>query len=431
MRDYTDSGSPEGMPGRGSGYAIESELLAPAPRSMPDFVYESRYVKNQKQLQRGLLIAAIICLIAQFIPPLQRLALYVLPLGYAGWLAVALLAGYLFSKLNILRGQGPLRYLTHGEAIVGIVETLVKQPTLVVNGSETQFSFVAGMRVIHPETGEETGIAVASNGLASSEKDRYDTTLKIGDQATLVYFPGKFDKSVKVYGFLDLNPAAQYITKAEKRRSAFEIIGIGLAILAFCGLILAAFSIERYEPLKFPLNPLSIGVIAAGAIAGLLGLYFGYRHETRAARTRDLRNAAALAEGRAIELGYEPTGFLGKSRSLVLALLLIVGAPGLCGAITWSTEIFLNGLLDHSEPELVPVRLGDLYVETHSLIFRQYKVEFWMEGQEKKRTLSTTPEQLFVLDGSSTGVAVVKDGFFGWPWVQAILPGNMLQADSP
>lgn len=73
-------------------------------------------------------------------------------------------------------------------------------------------------------------------------------------------------------------------------------------------------------------------------------------------------------------------------------------------------------------PPPVPVRLGERFTVTQSLIFRQYKVKYTLEVETKVRTLSTSPRSLDLLMTSDEGVALVKDGLMGWPWVAAVVP---------
>jgi hypothetical protein len=59
---------------------------------------------------------------------------------------------------------------------------------------------------------------------------------------------------------------------------------------------------------------------------------------------------------------------------------------------------------------------------THVFVIREYEIEFSLAGSEKRHKLLTTPEELSPFH-SEQAVAQVREGRFGWPWVEAVLPG--------
>ncbi len=407
-------------------YPLEPELLEETPRQIPGFVYDSSYVKKAKQVQRGLLSAAVFCMALQFLPFVQDLSAYVLPLGYAGWLGVVLILLYLGAVVSLTRGGGPLKYFTHGQPVVVQVLELVKQPTVIMNGSETHFAFVAVVQLRHPDTGELVVETVSSDNFATDTKARYHTTLKVGDYATALYLPENTSEPFKIYGFLGFNPEVNYLELEEKNSAFTDVVTAITVVLIVGGLMMALYSMERYETLAFPFNALTVSVVALGAFAGLACLIGGYLYQRKQRREQRARNEAALVSGGVLELERPPEKGFGKFQQMLLMLALIAGASLMGGLLTGTSLLFLNGFLDTSEPRQVPVTLGDRFTETQSFVFRQYKVEYILAGETKTRDHSTSPLGLFMLMGGDEGVALVKEGAMGWPWVSTILPAGGL-----
>lgn len=412
-----------------SAHVVEPEFLTPPTRLLPAFVYRGRYLQAQRKAQRGLLVAAALCAGAQFLPVIQQWAVYVLPLGYVGWIAVALMIAYLVSVLHVLRGQGILRYLTEGEALPIQVLGLTKQPSVVVNGQESQFAFVVTAQTHHPDTGELVTVEIHSDNYSVYEKARCSTTLRVGDTATALYLPGAFDTSLKLYGFLGLNPDVDYIRGAGRSRSLQETAAIALAVVITVALVLSLYTMERYGPLEFPVNGRTLFMAIAGALVGLAAVALGYVMQRRAARDQDARNMAAVAQGDALEVGVPQGGRWRTLERVVYAGALVVGIPLLSAIIAVCGVLFVNGYLDRSAPTTVPVEIGERHTETHALVFRQYKVNYTLAGEEKERILSTSPGHLQRLGDYVAGVAFVRAGYFGWPWIQTIeasgLHGNL------
>ena len=407
-------------------YALEPEFLEAAPRQIPGFVYDSAYVKKAKQIQRGLLIAAVVCMGLQFVPFIKDLSFYILPLGYVGWLGVALILFYLGAVISLTRGSGPMKYFTHGQPVVVQILELVKQPTVIMNGSETHFAFVAVVQMVHPETGERVVESVSSDNFASDTKARYHTSLQVGDYVTALYLPENKSEPLKIYGFLGFNPEVNYLQLEEKNSAFTDMVTIVVVALFFGGLFMALYSMERYETLDFPINALTISVVGLGALAGLGCLIGGYLYQRKQQRDQAARNEAALASGGVMELERPPEIGFGKLQQIFITLALIAGAPLMGGLLSGTALLFLNGFLDTSEPRQVPVTLGERFTETQSLIFRQYKVKYTLEGETEERDLSTSPLGLFMLMEGNEGVALVKEGAMGWPWVATILPAGGL-----
>jgi hypothetical protein len=77
-----------------------SEFSAEPPRSLPDFVRRSRYVRARHATAWTLLTIGSVCWATKQLPFVQELSWYLLPLGYLNWIALALLALAAFYRLR-------------------------------------------------------------------------------------------------------------------------------------------------------------------------------------------------------------------------------------------------------------------------------------------------------------------------------------------
>jgi len=61
---------------------------------------------------------------------------------------------------------------------------------------------------------------VDSRGFSSSAKDKYRTSYRVGDYVTAVYLKSKPDKSLCLYGFLELRPDLGLLATRAAQRPA-------------------------------------------------------------------------------------------------------------------------------------------------------------------------------------------------------------------
>ena len=80
-----------------------------------------------------------------------------------------------------------------------------------------------------------------------------------------------------------------------------------------------------------------------------------------------------------------------------------------------------NALLDKSKPEFRPVEIVEFWSTTHSFLFREYEIEYRLEGATKTRKLLSTPAHMRQFRFRE-GAAEIHAGRFGWPWVKTIGP---------
>jgi hypothetical protein len=408
-----------------SGFAFEPEFLLPPPRQIPENLERGPHALGQRRAAVAFVTAGFLCLVVRELPVAASLALYILPLGYLGWIGLGCLLVAAVLRLQEALHQGPYRYVRDGLVVPARVVQLVKAPSVIHNGQPAEYAFTARVELVHPETGALVTADVKSKDFSAGSRDRYDTPFGVGDYATAVYLPGRLEKTIQLYAFLDLSPdvnlrSAQAPPPDPPWKVALAVVAIGAIFTVLFSNLIAN---GRYQPIDFEFSravlPMSLGALFIGG-ALLAAIYASHQREQKkiADRARE-----TIHTGRAVELGAP---FLGEG-VMGWVLKVAMGAGSLLlGALTalcWC--LMANALLDTSQPRLVPATVTGMKMTTHALIFREYELEYRLEGSRKAESLLTTPWHLGRLAGADAVVAHVREGRLGWPWVQTVEPATL------
>jgi hypothetical protein len=404
-----------------AGFAFPQELQGPAPRAIPPRLRQGPYARRRQDAVRASLIFGTGALLLDAVPGVELLSLYVLPFAYLTWIGLAALAFAALVWLDARFRLGPFRYVRDGVPLGVRVVDLVKGPSVVMNGQTTHYAFTAALAFLHPETAVPCGVQLKSDDFAASRRGDTDTPFRIGDYVTAVYLPGKLEKSLRLYAFLELSPEASLRRRAAAAASPAQVAGGLLALLAIFGALFGnVYAYGRYQPLDFETAqaaiPMGAGALLIGG-ATLAGLWLAHRGEQR--RTAE-RNARAAA-GEALELS---TPFLGSGlHGWLMRGLMGVGAP-LIGAVTGLCFAFLgNAWLDAAPAEPQPAHVTDMSMTSYALLFREFELAYRLDGSEEDRKLLTTPDHLLRF-ADERAVVWVRPGRFGWPWVETVEPAE-------
>lgn len=409
--------------------SFEPEFVGAPPRPVPDSLRRGPYAQRRRRTEIGLLAAGVGCLLASRIPGIDTLALYVLPLGYLweiGWGLVVLAA---VSAADRVLRLGPYRYVRDGMPLPARLVELAKAPSVITNGQPAQYAFTAAMALRHPETGEPLLVRAKSRDFAASSRERYQAPFQVGDEVTAVYLPGRFQRTVRLYAFLDLNPSIALQQRDAGRTSPWAVVGLLLAVPAiFITLLANLYALGRYHPIAFEYQRAAVPMALGGLLIGvpvLLGLVLSHRRDQR--RTVE-RNLAVAATGQALEplrpfLGSGIPGWL--LRAAVTAGSLLLGVvTGVC------VSFMANAWADVSAGRPVAARIRGATMTTHALLFREYRLEYSLAGSDEKLSLLTTPEQQSRFR-TACAEATVRDGRLGWPWVVNLEPAPQSEACPP
>jgi hypothetical protein len=185
----------------------------------------------------------------------------------------------------------------------------------------------------------------------------------------------------------------------------------------FLALFANLYAFGRYEPIQFAFRQAVVPAVAGALLLGgalFAALYFNHRAEQGRIRERAL---AALATGKAVEVG---TPFMGHGlRAWVLRVVVLAGSLLVGGLTAVSWCLMANAWLDRSPSRPVPAIIVGMTMTTHTFLFREYELEYRLDGTAEKRKLLTTPQHLRGLRDREA-VAHVREGRLGWPWVETI-----------
>jgi hypothetical protein len=405
-----------------SGFSFEPEFLGHPPRTIPDELDQGPHALRLRARIVGLATAGVLCLVVSRAPGIDVLAQYLLPLAYLQWIGLGCFALAGIALIERARRMGPFAYVRDGMPLVARVLELQKAVSAIVNGAPSTYALHARVALRHPETGEMLTATLKSNDFSAATKDRYDAPFRVGDYVTAVFLPGRFEKSLRLYAFLDLNPRLSLHRGAPEGESPWKA---ALLVTVFAGFFLAlvgnVYAFGRYQPLDLAYSSAWLPMTLGGLVLGggmLAALCLNHRNErTKAAE----RARAARARGGAVEA---PAPFLGTGAyRWLVGTMLLLGAP-LLGALTAVCWCFMaNAWLDTSAARTLPARVEAMTQTTHVFLIREYQIEFSLAGSEEKHKLLTTPEELNRFR-SERAVARVREGRFGWPWVESVLPAE-------
>jgi hypothetical protein len=226
-----------------------------------------------------------------------------------------------------------------------------------------------------------------------------------------------------LYAFLDLIPDLGLVgrRRSDGRQNPTPMIRwlIGLAAFPLFGVVAAA-TFRLFVPLEFGFReaaPLFSVGFALVAVAWMITVsQCRRRRERRAAEM----NALALAEGEPFEIAPVGSSTAGRYyRCLVLTAVSTVG--GL--AILYGTYA-VNALCDRSAGREQKVQISRFKVQEHHGIFRTHTIEYLVPWSPRTCRLCTSPERIAELEraGAGMGIAEIRRGYLGWPWVDSIRP---------
>ncbi|MBN2577628.1 MAG: hypothetical protein JXB10_01375 [Pirellulales bacterium] len=421
LRQFAEKFGPFEPP---EGYSFEPEFKDPPPRTVPSELYQGRHFRKLRRAILGLFTAGVVLLACAPLPIVRIWGLYLLPLQYLPWIAVGLLALSGMGLIRYLLHQGPLVYVKEGVPRVARIAALFLRTKLLVNGVPSVYEYVAVLEHRDPQRGEAV-YSADTHEISAHSKDSVSLTYRIGDYVTAVSLPSKSEKPPRLYGFLDLRPNLGVVRSAEAGHGgALTVIFAVGAIGGFLFLMgWNAYAVSKYQPLEMTFQdyvpPFTIGAATLG-IGLIVAIAWGVRRERR---KFEKRNQQAAAEGGAVELFHRPkVGLFGQG--LFLTVLLLVGLPMLGGGTMICWTFSLNALGDSSPPKLRPVRVREMWMTTHNFIFRNYTIEYEFidDPAKTKQELLSTPWHMASFGQSRSGLAHIRRGLLGWPWVETITP---------
>jgi hypothetical protein len=309
-----------------------------------------------------------------------------------------------------------------GLPLVARICDLTLRPTAFAETQPIQYQFAAWLQYRDPHTGQVVMRETASSTFSPEAMAQLTTSFRVGDYVSAVYFREDPEKTLRLYGFLDLKPGLGLVRRDGTPEPTLvrtllpHLIGYLFVGLVFC----TVYAYARYTPVRITFRqgvvPFTLGAVFLGG--SLLGM-LAYDQRCRR-RGRAIRNAQAGTSGEPVEDEPAHQGWFG-CHGLVLGLVLTAGALGCGGATTLAWCFAVNALVDRSPPEPRPVRIDRMVMTTYYFVFRNYSIEYQLPDSQERHTLLSTPDEMLRFS-EDRGIADVHAGWLGWPWVRTIRP---------
>lgn len=381
------------------------EFESARPRPIPARLRNGSWSRSRRRVLWTLILAAGACLAFAPLPFMKTLGYYILVLQYLGWIGFGLLAIAGIAWVSMRFNAGRFEYVRDGVPIIG---RIVKAgPTIEGVADLVSVKFAAEVEYRDSETEALTTRTLKSEEAIEKKKlARYSLAVAPGDYVTLVALPDKPSGSLKLYGFLGLDPEREFVLKDGRPPAPWPPVMIALAILGFIvvlGLALAAIYIVKF------CTPID-GDPTTAVIPAIVGITVGVFAGIKMA-------------------GWEQRDNPGITRGRRLFFVLFVG-PALGAMLAGVMLFLLNAVADQSPPDLRPVEIEEYWTVTHYPLFvREYEIEYGEFGVAESRKHPATVEHMARFQPFDLGAIDVGKGAFGLSWVRGIYPIRWFTTD--
>lgn len=437
-------------------HEFEPELLDPVPRAIPAEFFTSPYAQERSVLLKLLCAAGMATIGLALLPVMETWQAIFPPLRIVLWLGVAMVVGAVILKARSKTGQDRLEYVRSGIPIVARITNVHYGPQYDHTSSDAAYRYTVRFTYEDPEwqpsleserssqrrpatndTADDLDDEERNDDLEDHERSRWltaesesdpinrglvphvSTTYHEGDLATAVYFPGKMEKSIRLYGLLGFRPDVGVV-----RRIKVQDFGWGSALWAMAALAGFAFVVAsniyiwwRYWPSEAPdgwyWRPFLVGaaVFSGLQIVRFIVEYFWARH-MRLNKTFDERLLTRKTVGEHVFF-------------YVFGLLAAIVGGGLT-MVCWF--VAANALWDESPPDLRPVKSRMSRPRDTKVLFVPVmracviKYQFQDEDDKEPRKILAMPAERLAWTNQQQGVAEIGGGWHGWKWVRQVRP---------
>lgn len=411
-------------------FVFPPEFLSPTPRPVPARFHEWGYLRRRRLSLWWTAVGAVACAILARMHFVRVLGAFVPALRYLDWGAGICVVGFVGEWAYAALGFGRERFLRHGRPVPALIVDLRKSPASSHGGVAVTYHFVAKTLARDPDGGAVTAFELESPPFHARKKDDFEIDLVLGQFVPAVFLPGRFAKTLTLYGFLELDQKHKLVYDATiegpaRRRSTARIPLMTIGGLAL--LLIALYSGAFYFPLDVPAALLVVSGCIGAALGGMVvvWLWRESRHEVAVMRENAV---TACSEGRAIEtipttLFARPGAFAWYQR-----IIVIPGAPLLATAAVLMFLVTLNAVLDSAPAAAKPVKVIGLNQTTYEGgLYRSYSVKFSIDDESCgcEHDFPVMPDKIRTFVGRDgrvvkNAMAMVRPGYFGWPWVERV-----------
>jgi uncharacterized membrane protein len=394
-----------------SDFVFPDWVNQPTPRALP-LEWIDKQMRNKRVGAQFCFGIAVIFLVGAMLPITVEAAFYFLPLGYLHWGAFGLaVIGGLVLWTPVSTAAPHLQEALRGEPLIVRVERLARGPSLYMNGVPAAFHYLALISMPSP-TGELEQ-AVVSRDVGDLKQTR--CTYGAGD------YVGAFRhrNRIQLYGFAGIDDREGIVAaNGESRTSALTVVGVLVIVCLACLCFVLAFSTFRYFPLS--VNGFMAVPVAIGGVIGIVWVALLFARARRITAAQAAINIQALQQRGVLEFGAQSSFQVSGLYGWFFKSILAFGAVALPVAICCLIALRLNVAFDQSTSHAEPIDDVRCMMTTTNFILRDYKVEFTRDG--KSDSLTMTPQEMIPLVELQQATIRVRDGAFGWPWIERIEP---------
>ncbi len=372
------------------------------PRPIPRRLRTGSFGRRRWSTVLTLFVLGVGCLVFAPIPFVQKLSFHILPLAYLSWIGYGLISIAVFVGLAHRFSKERYVYVIDGELLIGRVLG-VFTPVRSVIDAQTKavtnfFRYLAAVEFEDPETRKlERGVVLSEDEWDLAKQPRFDPGVDAGDYVTLVRMPGKGPESVRLYGFLGLDPDRDFITRDGRPLSGvspFTAVLISVLVLAALWfLILGIYVLECCMPQEWNLST-SLLFVGVGAVLSAIGLAWLVWFEQSKQAT--LKRSGLIWAG------------LGGAVLGAVAGVVSMGA--------------VNAAFDRSAATFSPIRITQHWQTTHNFIIRTYEVEYQPLAGGKSEKHGASVDDLAKLGDAPLGALEIRQGALGLEWIGGVHP---------
>ncbi len=372
------------------------------PRPVPKRLRTGSFGRRRWSVVLTLFVLGIGCVIFAPIPFVKKLSFHLLPLGYLDWIGYGLIATSIVVAIVHRVSKKRLNYVIDGEPLVGrILGIFTPVRTVIDPQTKTTtefFRYLAALEYVDPDTRKLERVAVQSEDEWDLKtQPRFDPGVDAGDYVTVVRLPEQGPESVRLYGFLGLDPERDFITRDGRPLSGvspFTAVLICLLVLTiFWFLILFLYVIECCMPREWKWQTV-VPFLAVGSVAGAIGLTWLVCF--------DQRKQATL-----------------KRSGWIMAVLCGAVVGALAGGATLGA---VNAAFDRSAPKYEPIRITQHWEKTTNFVFRTYEVEYEPFGGGPSQKHGASVDDLTKLQDAALGALEIRQGALGLEWIAGVHP---------
>lgn len=392
---------------------LPAELQHEPPRELPDWLRHHKRVRRPRRIGWFLVSVFVVAVVCGARP-------WAGGLSQVGFWSAAVLG--LLGLFGVL-GVGELKFVRLGSVATGLIARLELVPAQAYNGETIAWQHQV-MVQLKSTNGDIVTWEFQGLPIGSADRDRVRTSLRVADPVSVLWMPGRFEKTARLYAFLNFNHD-RFLVRDENAPSRFwsNVLAAVAIVAMFTALGGNLYFLSHCVPVGFSV-PLvtTIGVVSGLVLGGGLmwGLIRYYRRQDELAAAR---NREAAVTGGVIESGSSHLLLANSVMGWGFRLMIAAGSVLICGLSVVMWLFGANLLLDRSVPADVEIAvLGVRETKGENRTFDVTFARVDQPGVEYSRSFAPRDMPGLLLQPGAKALVSWSPGALGWPWIADIRP---------